>query len=57
MTQTSEVTTLESGQDWLCHLAAHDGYGARMDWQWLCAGQAPDPVEDGVEAGSEGLVS
>lgn len=57
MTQRQDSAGLAGPQDWLCHLAAHDGYGVRMDWQWLCAGQAPVPVEDGADAGTEGLVS
>lgn len=27
--------------DWLCRLAAHDSYGARLDWQCLCADLEP----------------
>ena len=56
MIHASDVETLDTGQDWLCHLAAHDGYGARMDWQWLCAGQAPVVAEDD-RGGAEGLAS
>ena len=33
--------------DWLCRLAAHEGYGARSDWQRLCGDRAPVRDDDG----------